>query len=101
MPLGHLCTFFGKMFTYVFQPFLKIRFFKKILSCISGLSVLGIHPLGFPSDSAVKKNPPAMQEMEETRLGSLVGEDSLEEGMATHSSILAWRIPWMKKPGTG
>ena len=29
----------------------------------------------------------------------LVGEDPLEEGMATHSSILAWRIPWTEKPG--
>ena len=30
---------------------------------------------------------------------SLGGEDPLEEGMATHSSILAWKIPWAKKPG--
>ena len=30
---------------------------------------------------------------------SLGGEDSLEDGMATHSSILAWRIPWTEKPG--
>ena len=37
------------------------------------------------------KNPPAMQE---TPIRSLVREDPLEEGMATHSSILAWRIPW-------
>ena len=29
----------------------------------------------------------------------LVGEDPLEEGMATHSSLLAWRIPWTEKPG--
>ena len=37
-----------------------------------------------------KKNPPAMQDMWVQSLG---WEDSLEEGMATHSSILAWRIP--------
>ena len=37
------------------------------------------------------KNPPAMQE---TWVQSLGWEDLLEEGMATHSSILAWRIPW-------
>ena len=43
---------------------------------------------GFPAGSAVK-NLPAMQE---TWVLSLVGEDPLEEGMATHSSILAWRI---------
>ena len=33
------------------------------------------------------------------RVGSLGGEDSREEGMATHSSILAWRIPWTEEPG--
>ena len=37
------------------------------------------------------KNPPAMWE---TWVPSLGGEDPLEKGMATHSSILAWRIPW-------
>ena len=42
------------------------------------------------------KNPPAMQE---TRVQSLGWEDALEEGMATHSSILAWRIPGMEEPG--
>ena len=52
----------------------------------------------FPSGSAVK-NPPVMQEMQETRVRSLGQEDPLEEGMATHSSILAWRIPWTEEPG--
>ena len=33
------------------------------------------------------------------RVQSLGGEDSLEKGMATHSSILAWRIPWTEEPG--
>ena len=42
------------------------------------------------------KNPPAMQE---TWIRSLGWEDSLEEGMATHSSILVWRIPWTEEPG--
>ena len=42
------------------------------------------------------KNPPAMQE---TQVRSLGGEDSLEKGMVTHSSILAWRIPWTEEPG--
>ena len=37
--------------------------------------------------------------MEETRVWSLGGEDPLEKGMATHSSILAWRIPWTEGPG--
>ena len=42
------------------------------------------------------KNLPAMQE---TQVQSLGWEDSLEKGMATHSSILAWRIPWTEEPG--
>ena len=45
------------------------------------------------------KNLPAMQEMQETRVQSLGQEDPLEEGMATLSSILAWRIPRTEKPG--
>ena len=42
------------------------------------------------------KNPPAMQE---TWVQSLGQDDPLEEEMATHSSILAWRIPWTEEPG--
>ena len=45
------------------------------------------------------KNLPAKQEMQETQVQSLGWEDPLEKGMATHSSILAWRIPWTDKPG--
>ena len=37
--------------------------------------------------------------MQETQVPSLGEEDPLEEGMATHSSILAWRIPWTEEPG--
>ena len=40
-----------------------------------------------------------MQEMQETWVPFLGWEDPLEEGMATHSSILAWRIPWTEEPG--
>ena len=42
------------------------------------------------------KNQPAMQE---THVQSLGGEDPLEEAIATHSSILAWRIPWTEEAG--
>ena len=42
------------------------------------------------------KNLPTMQE---TQIQSLSQEDTLKKGMATHSSILAWRIPWTKEPG--
>ena len=40
-----------------------------------------------------------MQETQETWVQLLGWEDLLEEGMATHSSILAWRIPWTEEPG--
>ena len=46
--------------------------------------------------SQVVKNPPAMQE---TWVRSLSWDEPLEKGMATHSSILAWRIPWTEEPG--
>ena len=42
------------------------------------------------------KDPPTMQE---TQVRSLGWEDPLEKGMATHSNILAWRIPWTEEPG--
>ena len=49
----------------------------------------------FPGGSVVK-NPPARQE---TWLRSLSWEDLLEQEMATHSSILAWKMPWTEEPG--
>ena len=55
-------------------------------------------PMGLPGGSMVK-NLPAMQELQETWVPSLGWEDPLEEGMATHSSILAWRILWREEPG--
>ena len=42
------------------------------------------------------KNLPAMQEMQETQVQSLGQKDTLEKGVATHSSRLAWRIPWLR-----
>ena len=42
------------------------------------------------------KNPPAMQKIQVQTLG---WEDDLEKGMAIHSSVLAWRVPWTEKPG--
>ena len=49
----------------------------------------------FPIAQTVK-NLPAMQE---TQVQSLGREDPLQKGMATHSSILAWEIPWIEEPG--
>ena len=50
--------------------------------------------VGLPCGSVVK-NPPAVQETQVQFLGL---EDPLEEEMAIHSSILAWKIPWMEEP---
>ena len=47
-------------------------------------------------EAQMVKNPPAMRD---TRARSLGREDPLEKGMATHSSTLAWRIPWTEEPG--
>ena len=52
--------------------------------------------MGFPGSSDQVKNLPALQE---TRVRSLGREDPLEKEMATHSSILAWEIPWTEEPG--
>ena len=51
--------------------------------------------MGFPSGSDVKILPAKR----ETRVQSRGQEDPLEEGMATHSSILPWRSPWTEEPG--
>ena len=48
---------------------------------------------------SVLKNLPATQEPQKTQVRSLGWEDPLEEEVATHSSILAWRIPWTEEPG--
>ena len=42
------------------------------------------------------KNLPTMQELQELKIQSLGQEDPLEEGMATHASVLAWGIPWQR-----
>ena len=54
--------------------------------------------LGSMNDSTVK-NPPAMQEMQKTQIPSLGLDDPLQEEMATHSSILAWKILQTEEPG--
>ena len=53
-------------------------------------------PKGSSLAAQMVKNLPAMQE---TQVQSLDLEDPLEKGIATHSSILAWRIPWTEEPG--
>ena len=62
---------------------------------ISKLDIMKTYFMGVPGGSAVK-NPHASQKAWVQSLGQ---EDPLEEGMATHSSILAWRIPWTEELG--
>ena len=45
------------------------------------------------------KNPPVMQETQDTQVRSLGQEDALEKEIATHSSTLAWKISWMEESG--
>ena len=65
---------------------------------MNGVFCFNTYRIGFPGGIVVK-NLPAKQEIQETQVRSLVWEDPLEKGMATHSTILAWRIPWSEKPG--
>ena len=65
---------------------------------LSVLGILSICVSDFPSSSAVK-NLPAMQELQEMQVQSLGQEDPLEKEMATHSNILAWKIPLTEEPG--
>ena len=59
------------------------------------LNVFGFNYFGTSLVAQLVKNPPAMQE---TWVRFLGWEDPLEKGKATHSSILAWRIPWTVSP---
>ena len=61
-----------------------------------GTSAAG--PRGFPGGSVIK-NPPAMQEMQETQVQSLGQEDPLQKEMTTHSSSLAGKISWVEESG--
>jgi len=69
------------------------------MHCID-LKTVVLYCMGFPGGSVVK-NLPAKQEPQETSVRSLGQEDPLEEGMATHSNILAWRILCTEGPGLG
>ena len=55
--------------------------------------------MGFPGGSEVKNLPAQFEEMQDTWVCFRGWEDLLEEEMATHSSILAWKVPWTEEPG--
>ena len=61
-------------------------------ACSGGYQLNGASPM------AQLKSLLAVQEMQEAWVQSLGREDPLEEDMATHSSVLAWRIPWTEEP---
>ena len=69
-----------------------------LLSLILSFVLLHLSLGGLPGGTVVK-NQPAMQSLQKTRVWSLGWKDPQEEEMATHSSILAWRIPWTEEPG--
>ena len=71
--------------------------------CIGGWDTtfsLCILFMGFRGGASGKKAACQCRRQKEMWVQSLGGEDPLEEGMATHSSILAWRIPWREEPGS-
>ena len=55
--------------------------------------------MGFPGVLVLNNSPANTGDLRDVGLTSLGQEDALEEGMATHSSIFAWRIPWTEEPG--
>ena len=69
-----------------------------VFLCIT-YSLLNICLWTAPLASLVAQMVKDLPAMKETQVQSLGQEDPLEEGMASHSSILAWEIPWTEKPG--
>ena len=55
--------------------------------------------MGFPGGAMVENLPANAGDIRQMQVRSPGWEDPLEKGMATHSSILAWRIPWTEEPG--
>ena len=79
---------------YVHDVDFRIRY---NLSKISSTELeLSRYSKGFPGDTVVKDST---YQCKRCRLDCWVGKIPLEEGMATHSSILAWKIPWTEEPG--
>ena len=84
----------GKDNCLLHQPGIELVRLKYLLIKIRLISTSG----SFPGVSVVK-NLPKMQETQDMWVWSLVWEYTLAKEMATHSSILAWEIPWMEEPG--
>ena len=98
MLICRLYIFFGEVTVGMFLRYLLRLFTLLLLLSIKSSLYIFIPVLcqmSFPGSSVVK-NLPAMQE---TWVRSLSEEDPLKKEMATHSSILAWEIPWMEESG--
>ena len=95
IPLLHICPLFPALNVWL-ESLLKF-YIKKKLNILNSpfLSVYVWYHAKVSPGGSVGKNPPAVQE---TWVPSLGWEDPLEEGMATHSSILAWRTPMDRGP---
>ena len=72
----------------------KLKYYSMVWLSLSLIWVLSI-----PRTSLVAQMTKRLPAMQETWVQSLGQEDLLEKEMATHSSILAWKIPWMEEPG--
>ena len=68
---------------------------KRMQGFVRGVGRLSLEGFRVSCGGSLVKNPPAMQE---AWVQSLAQEDPVEKGMVTHSSILAWRIPWSEEP---
>ena len=66
---------------------------------VSGLHITHVPPSVHIVTSLVAQTVKSLLTMRETRVRSLGLEDTLEKEVATHSSILAWKIPWTEEPG--
>ena len=80
-----------RVFKVTCYVFLTLKYFGLSIVLSVNTVILGRLPVG-----SVGKELPGKQE---TQVQSLGQEDLLEKGMATHSSILAWEIPWTEEPG--
>ena len=92
--------FYVLLALFFFSPSSKPSFLLLYIFLITnkGISCILRASMGFLHGSVVK-NMPTVQEMQETQIWFLNKEDPLEEGMTTHSNILAWRIPWTEESG--
>ena len=77
----------------------KIHYNKKIIIKKNDILIKVIYRFTTIPALLVTQIVKILSAMQETKFRSLGQEDPLEKGMATHSSILAWRVPWTEEPG--